>query len=198
MDCREFLRDYIETWEGGLSLDPDDTGNWFAARGCAPALIGSKYGVTGAALAAYRNSPNVSAQDIACLTIGEAVRIGERLYYRAPHIDLLPWDAVTASLLDFGWGAGPGQAVRLFQRMLGVADDGQIGPVTIASHEKYIASYSVERAARRWQAARDDFYRSIVKKRPKNAKYLRGWIRRSAYFAPGTAWWARFHRPVSA
>lgn len=198
MECGEFFRDYIATWEGGLSLDPDDAGNWFGAKGCAPALIGSKYGVTGAALAAFRDCATITAEDIACLTIDEAARIGMRLYYRRPHIDRLPWDPVIASLVDFGWGAGPGQAIRLLQRMIKVVDDGRIGPVTIAAYQKYIASYGVEEAARNWQAARDDFYRLIAKKRPINAKYLRGWLRRSGYFAPGSAWWKRFCLPVVA
>jgi len=28
MNPADFIRDYIETHEGGLSTDPDDTGNW--------------------------------------------------------------------------------------------------------------------------------------------------------------------------
>jgi len=194
----DFFRDYISTWEGGLSLDPDDAGNWFGANGCAPVLIGSKYGVTGAALAAFRDCRTITARDIACLTIDEAVRIGIRLYYDRPHIDRLPWDPVIASLVDFGWGAGPGQAIRLLQRMIKVVDDGRIGPFTIAAYQKYIASYGVTETARHWRAARDDFYRLVATKRPINAKYLRGWTRRSAYFAPGSAWWKRFYSPVEA
>lgn len=192
MTREEFFRDYITTWEGGLSLDPDDAGNWFAARGCAPVLTGSKYGVTAAALAAFRGCASVGAGDISALTLDEAVRLGKRLFYETPGIDLLPWDGLVASMVDFGWGAGPVQAIKLLQRLVAVADDGQVGAFTARAYAQFVASHGLEGAAGRWQATRDGYYRTIVARRPVNAKYLRGWTRRSAYFAPGTTWWRRF------
>ena len=191
----DFFRDYIETWEGGLSLDPDDTGNWYARKGAKPVLVGSNRGVTGAALAAYRGTALITPTDIAALTLQEAALIGCKLYYDVPDFDLLPWDPVVASIVDFGWGAGPVQAAKLLQRMIAVADDGKIGAYTVAAYRQFIASHGLDEAARQWQRVRDDFYRLIVARRPVNAKYLKGWMRRSAYFAPATPWWKRFTVP---
>lgn len=186
MNPHAFFLDFIKTWEGELSVDPDDSGNWFSGQ-----LIGSKYGVTGAALQAYRGGL-ITPKDIANLTIGEAADIGEKNYYRTPGFDRLPWDGVLPSVVDFGWGVGPGQAARVLQRLIGVADDGVIGPWTVRAYREWIASHGLEETARLWQKARDDFYRLVVAKRPINAKYLRGWMRRSAYFVPGGPWWKRF------
>lgn len=187
-----FFRDYITTWEGGLSLDPDDSGNWFAARGCAPALVGSNFGVTGAALATFRGCDTICAGDIRALTLDEAARLGERLYYDEPGFTRLPWDAVIASVVDFGWGAGPHEAITLLQRMLGVDDDGAIGDATAAAYRRAVAARGIAHVADQWRAAREGFYRLLCTRRPSDAKYLRGWLRRTAYFAPGTAWWRRF------
>ena len=187
-----FFRDYIATWEGGLSLDPDDDGNWFAAKGCAPVLIGSNLGVTGAALAAFRGCDTVSARDMKALTLDEAARLGERLYYDAPGFGRLPWDPAIASVVDFGWGAGPREAIVLLQRMLGLGEDGVIGEATAAGYRAAVAARDIVHVAGQWRAARESFYRQLCAHRPGETKYLRGWLRRSAYFAPASPWWRRF------
>ena len=184
LSAAEFIRGYIETHEGGLSLDKDDTGNWYKG-----ALVGSKFGVTGAALAAYRGTPDISAHAMALLTIDEAVNIGLKLYYHDPHLDLLPWDPVTASVLDMAWGAGPGQATKLLQRMIGVADDGKVGRFTAAAYAQFVQHFGIEETARKWGAVRNAFYDNIIAIRPANAKYRNGWRNRTASFLPGTDWW---------
>lgn len=192
MTHEEFFRDYIVTWEGGLSLDPDDAGNWFASAGCRPVLTGSKYGVTAAALAAYRGCARIAPADMRALTIDEAVRLGQQLYYARPGFDRLPWDPLVASLVDFGWGAGPRQAATLLQRLIGIAADGAVGARTVEAYRRFVAVHTIAVAARTWREARDGFYRALVATRPADAKYLHGWLRRSTYFAPGGAWWGRF------
>lgn len=188
-----FFRDYIRAWEGGLSLDPDDAGNWYGGL-----VVGSKYGVTAAALSAWRKTANITAQDIRDLTLDEAVQIAQRLYYEQPRFNRLPWDPVIASAVDFGWGAGPTQAIKSLQRMVGTDADAQIGPATDAAYRAAVARAGIEGLAVTWQRVRDDFYRMIVERRPVNAKYLKGWMNRSAYFAPGSDWWARFTRGQAA
>lgn len=180
----EVIEGYIRTHEGGMSRDPDDTGNWFKGR-----LVGSKYGVTGATLARFRGA-SVTRADMEGLSIIEAIEIGFKLYFDWPDIDLLPWNPATASLLDMGWGAGPGQAAKLWQRMIGANDDGDIGPRSAEATLDYFANHGVEETARRWARVRNDFYELIIRRRPTNAKYRRGWRNRTASFLPGTPWWA--------
>lgn len=187
-----FIEHFIKTYEGGMSLDKDDTGNFY--RGV---LVGSKYGVTGAALADYRNVTTITAKDIANLTMAEAVQVGLELYYDRPDFDLLPWDPVVASIMDMGWGAGPGQAIKLMQRMCAVSDDGKIGRYTVAGYEDYLAAHGLEQTAIDWCNVRYAFYDLIIQRRPTNAKYRNGWRNRSAGFLPGTPFWLEWNLPKS-
>lgn len=188
----KFIGHFIDTYEGGLSMDPKDTGNWY--RGV---LCGSKYGVTAAALADYRNVREISPKDIANLTRDEAIKVGLELYYDRPDFDLCPWNPVTASWMDMGWGAGPGQATKLMQRMIGVGDDGKIGRFTVADYEDYIVEFGLEKTAQDWAKVRNEFYDRIIKIRPSNAKYRNGWRNRTAGFLPGTPFWKEWNLPVS-
>jgi lysozyme family protein len=188
----QFIQFFIQTYEGGLSMDPKDAGNTY--RGV---LIGSKYGVTGAALADYRNTVTISKADIANLTLAEAVQVGLELYYDRPDFDLLPWDPVIASVMDMGFNAGPGQSIRLFQRMCAVGDDGKIGRFTIEGYEDYVLDKGLEQTAKNWCAVRYAYYDLIIKRKPTNAKYRNGWRNRAAGFLPGTPWWAKWGIPAS-
>ena len=192
MTVDEFIADYIERWEGGLSLHKEDAGNYASGKAGVGPLIGSKYGVTPAALAQHRkvSAASITPAQMAALTMAEAVAIGRRAYYDAPRFDMLPWNRVTASIVDMGWGAGPAQAIKLLQRMIGVADDGRMGPNTARAYATWLEA----RQAEEWQGVRNAFYDLIIARKPKNAKFARGWRNRSAYFTPGDAggWWARF------
>lgn len=187
-----FVRHFIDTYEGGLSMDPADTGNYY--RGV---LCGSKYGVTAAALADYRGTSNITPKDIADLTEDEAVKIGVELYFDRPDFDQCPWNPVTASWMDMGWGAGPGQSIKLMQRMIGAGDDGKIGRYTVQAFEDYIVNHGLEQTAVDWCDVRYAFYDAIIAKRPVNAKYRNGWRNRSAGFLPGTPFWQEWNLPPS-
>lgn len=187
-----FIRHFIETYEGGLSMDPKDSGNTY--RGV---LTGSKYGVTAAALASHRGTPNITPADIASLTEDEAIRIGLDLYYDRPDFDLMPWNPVTASIMDMGWGAGPGQAIKLMQRMIIAGDDGKIGPRTVQAYEEFILEWGLEVSAQKWCDVRYAFYDKIIAVKPSNAKYRQGWRNRSAGFLPGTPFWLAWNLPLS-
>lgn len=187
MKPADFIQGYIQTHEGVLSLDRDDTGNW--SHGV---LVGSKFGVTGDVLAKYRGVPSVTAAQMAALTLDEAVRIGVKLFYQAPHFDLLPWEQCVASVVDMGWGSGPGQAIKLLQRMVGANDDGALGGYTARAYRDYVANHGLEATAYAYAKVRNAFYDSIIAVRPTNAKYRNGWRNRTASFLPGTPWWGSF------
>ena len=187
-----FIQGYIQAHEGGLSLDPVDRGNWHHGQ-----LVGSKYGVTGDVLALHRKVSSVTAAQMAALTLNEAVLIGVDLFYDAPQLDLLPWNRVTASVLDMGWGAGPKQAIKLLQRMLAVADDGQLGLYTVRADVEFLRDHGEEAAARFYGQARNAFYDQIIASRPSNGKYRNGWRNRTASFLPGTAWWSSWGRAAA-
>ena len=183
----QFIEDYIRTHEGGMSVDPVDTGNWFKGK-----LVGSKFGVTGATLARFRGVQNITQQQMRELTLNEAVQVGVQLFYENPGFDLLPWNQVSASVLDMGWGAGPRQAIKLLQRMIGTGADGRIGQFTVAAFVDYLAQHGLEKSARDYGAVRNRFYDLIIARRPANRRYRNGWRNRTASFLPGTRFWRQW------
>lgn len=205
MTPRAFITGFIKAHEGGLSLHPKDNGNWFDpvrfAKGWRQrrnmgVLVGSKFGVTAYALATYRNIKTVTRGDMESLTFDEAVNIGVYLYYEAPRFNVLPWDRVTASIVDKGWGSGPGTSIELMQRLVGAAVDGRIGDKeTVPKYLAWRAARSEEDAARAWAAVRKAFDASIASNEGPNdpdKAFIRGWNNRTDSFLPGTPWWAAF------
>jgi len=178
----EFIDRTILVHEGDKhSVDPDDKGNWLDGR-----LVGSKYGVTGAALAKYRKVPTsaITFNVMANLKRPEAIDLALTEYYRTRGLDLLPWDAVIASVVDHGYNRGQGTAVRVLQRMIGVGDDGQAGEQTREAYRKWRCKYDEAEAMRVWTQTRLRDYQSL-----RNRKYINGWTNRANSFLPGTGWW---------
>lgn len=97
--------------EGGYVNNPSDPGGE------------TKYGVS------KRSYPDV---DIRNLTLDEAKAIYRKDYWNRLDSDSMP-DSVRFDLFDTAVNSGPGTAGRLLQRAAGVAEDGSIGPLTVAA-----------------------------------------------------------------
>lgn len=80
-------------------------------------------------------------------------------------------------VFDFAVNAGVKQAIKLLQRSVGTPDDGLIGPATL----KAVSSKSVDEIVNEYSKQKETFYRSIVERRPANAKFLKGWLNRVAH-----------------
>lgn len=107
--------------EGGLSLDPSDSGNWTGGKVGKGELKGSKYGISAASY------PHL---DICNLTLDDAKAIYRRDFWGRS--DELP-EAVRFDFFDAAVNSGPRQAAKWLQRAAGAADDGKIGPATLAA-----------------------------------------------------------------
>ena len=186
MTPQVFIAGYIGDHEGVLSMRPSDNGNWTGGHRGVGVLVGSKFGVTAGALATYRGvSPRtITAADIANLDKVTAVDIGVKLYFLHPGFDKLPWNRVTASIVDKGWGSGTGRAIQLLQRLIGVTQDGVLGPNTITTYTQYLAAHGEEVAAQNWAKVRIAFDESLGQ-----PEYIHGWNNRTNSFLPGTPWW---------
>lgn len=198
MNVNDFILGYQTRWEGKMSRDANDAGNWSSGKKGLGTLVGSNIGITATPLAAYRKVPlaSITMADMAKLTQAEAGQIALSLYYTAPGFNLLPWNPVTASVMDFGFNAGPGRAIRVLQDLLNCKDvDGKIGAggETVKLFAAFCAK-SLEFAAGAWWAMREEFYEDLVASKPSNGIYLNGWDNRSDYFTPGHSegWWNRF------
>lgn len=118
----------------------------------------------------------------------EARTIYEKVYILSEHFELLP-EALKHQVVDFGVPSGPDTATRMLQQVLGVPIDGQIGPRTLDAVNNYpsgklfgvdvLGSVLLNLAFR---DARTLFYATLAKKRPKDQKYVLGWIKRAFEF----------------
>ena len=80
-----------------------------------------------------------------------------------PGVDLLAW--------DFGFMSGPPRSARLLQELVGVVQDGAIGPATLAA----VARQDRLSLIRRLGARHEAFYRGL----DSFPDFGRGWLRRS-------------------
>lgn len=109
--------------EGGLSLAYDDPGNWTSGRVGVGTLKGTKYGI------AANTYPDLNIRD---LTLDQARQIYFRDWWeRLGADDMHP--AIAFQVWQFAINAGMGTAKRGLQFAVGVAQDGQVGPVTLAA-----------------------------------------------------------------
>jgi len=109
--------------EGGFSAERDDPGNWTGGAVGAGVLRGTKFGISAA---------SYPALDIASLTPDAARAIYRRDYWARIAGDALP-PPLALLAFDAAVNNGPAQAARWLQAAAGVAEDGAIGPATLAA-----------------------------------------------------------------
>ncbi|MDR3536714.1 MAG: glycosyl hydrolase 108 family protein [Acetobacteraceae bacterium] len=105
------------TQEGGFSDNPNDPGG------------ATNFGITLATLQATRGTP-VTVDDVRTMTRDEAVEIYRSNHWLPARCGDMP-AGVDLMVFDFGVNSGPRTAVKAVQRLVGVKDDGSVGPVTL-------------------------------------------------------------------
>lgn len=114
--------------EGGYVDDPNDPGGE------------TKFGIS------KRAYPR---EDIPNLTLERAKELYRRDYWGPAACDAVP-DCIKFDLFDTAVNSGPKQAIRLMQRVLGVVDDGIVGPRTLMAAQsmppaRLVAWFNAER-----------------------------------------------------
>jgi lysozyme family protein len=105
--------------EGGFVDHPADPGG------------ATKHGITRETLERARGRP-VSVEEVRALGADEAAIIYRRLYWDAVRADAFP-AGLDLAVFDGALHSGPLRAAALLQRVLGVPEDGIVGPVTLAA-----------------------------------------------------------------
>jgi lysozyme family protein len=105
--------------EGGYVDHPRDPGG------------ATNLGVTIGTLSGWLGRPATKAE-VRALTIDAVAPIYRKNYWDAVKADDLP-AGVNYCVFDFGVNSGPRRAIMALQRAVGVADDGAIGPITLAA-----------------------------------------------------------------
>lgn len=131
--------------EGGFSDHPDDNGG------------ATNFGITIGTLRSWRDDPNLTAQDVRNLSRDEAIEIYRARYWNPMRCDMLP-PGVDLMLFDFGVNAGPARAVRMLQEIVGVTQDGSVGPITLGA----VGAVAPLQIVRSFAQKRLSFYRQLA------------------------------------
>ncbi|MEM9835160.1 MAG: glycosyl hydrolase 108 family protein [Bacteroidota bacterium] len=160
--------------EGGYQADPDDRGN-YNSKG---QLVGTNWGIAAPVAERYFGRPPTKT-DMRKLSGLVAKDIYYEVFWRGMHAPRFPTQELADIVFDGhvnhgGWG------IKLLQRALGIKEDGSVGPITIAAVR---AADPVE-TFQAYYNLRYDFYHGIVRRRPTQKKFLKGWLRRLKHYYP--------------
>jgi hypothetical protein len=109
----------VLTYEGGFSDNPADPGG------------ATNFGITQRTLEAFLGHP-VTVDDVRNLSSSTADAIYRANYWNLMRCGDLP-AGVDLMVFDYGVNSGPGLAVKALQGLVGVTQDGAIGPITLAA-----------------------------------------------------------------
>lgn len=145
---------------GGYTNDPHDSGGE------------TKWGIS------KRAHPELN---IKALTFNDALRIYEKQYYDVDY-DAITSDRIAFKLWDMGVVMGRATAVKLAQKAVQdcgklIRVDGNCGPITVAA----INSIDENLFYTHFIARLEKHFRFIAFIKPKNKRFLNGWLNRLAY-----------------
>ncbi|HEY6518504.1 MAG TPA: glycosyl hydrolase 108 family protein [Roseiarcus sp.] len=149
---------FIFKAEGGYSDNPADPGG------------PTNFGITLGTLRAYEGNPNLTAEDVKTLTQAVAREIYRTVYWNRMQCGALP-AGLDLEVFDFGVNSGPAESVKTLQRLVGVTQDGSVGPITLAA----VREFNVGDLIGRFAQARLAFYQSL-----NMPEFEQGWATRVA------------------
>jgi len=149
---------FIFKAEGGYADNPADPGG------------PTNYGITLATLRAYEGDPNLTAEDVRRLTPAVAREIYRTAYWNRMRCGALP-PGLDLEVFDFGVNSGPAECVKTLQKLVGVTQDGSVGPITLAA----VRQFNVGDLIGRFAQARLAFYQSL-----NMPEFEQGWATRVA------------------
>lgn len=155
---------FILRWEGGFVNDPDDAGG------------ATNKGVT---IATFRHfyGAGATVEQLKRITDEQWFHIFKTGYWDRWRADEINSQSVANIVVDWVWASGSYGITRV-QKILGVPADGIVGPKTLAA----LNSRPAEPLFYQIRAARIAFVENIVRERPSQKKFLRGWTNRILSF----------------
>jgi lysozyme family protein len=113
-------------YEGGYVDHPKDPGG------------PTNKGITQAVYDSWRKTQNLPTQSVRNINDSEVAAIYKNLYWDRISGDLLP-SGVDFAVFDYAVNSGVSRAAKTLQAVVGVTQDGQIGPATIQATKTYVA-----------------------------------------------------------
>lgn len=168
---KELIINHILNLEGGYTNDAEDAGgptNW---------------GITLSDLRHWRGDDSLTALDVKALSREEAIKIYDAFYWKKMNLDLLNHPAMQLVLFDCGVNRGISASVKQAQTQINLMTgenvltvDGDLGPKTAAALNTITDDVSY---CREFQQTSRNAYVDIVKRKPSQIVFLRGWINRT-------------------
>jgi lysozyme family protein len=154
--------------EGGFVNDPKDSGG------------ATNFGITQATLTAWRKKP-VTVADVKNMTRAEAVRIYKHEYWFKNSLDQVVSHVVAEEIFDSAVNTGR-TAIRFVQDLCNeqgykLVRDGIMGAKTVNALNTLIQKLGEVSVHDRLNALQEKFYYDLVKRRPKDQRFLKGWLR---------------------
>lgn len=180
----EKLVPFIIKWETGTTQKRGETAEQLFERARKKGFANDPMDLggatqTGVTLATYKtycrkhgqNDPTVD--DLKQIPYQTWLAILKELYWDRWKADQIDSQSVANILVDFVWASGT-TGLKKPQQMLGVVPDGVVGPKTLAA----VNSYGPTTLFYRLKALRIKYVEDIVKSRPSQKKWLKGWKNR--------------------
>ena len=150
--------------EGGYSNDPHDPGG------------PTQSGITQRVYDAYRSNKGLPRRHVSTLQPAERDEIYWLNYWLPSHAGTLP-PGLDLAVWDFAVNSGPGRAIKVLQRVLGVTADGHFGQLTEAAARRS----DLPRLIAAYVEARREFLRAL----PTFWRFGNGWMARCARIEAG-------------
>lgn len=162
----KLLLPFILSWEGGFVNDPLDKGG------------ATNKGVT---IATWKRcgydkdgDGDIDVNDLKLLTETDVLyRVLKPYYWDRWQADRIISQPVANILVDWVWGSGA-NGIKIPQRVLGLKQDGIVGPVTLAAVNNAEPRVLFDNI----KAEREAFLHRIVKRDPTQKRFLKGWLNR--------------------
>lgn len=160
------LAHWILKWEGGFVNDPDDSGG------------ATNKGVT---IKTWKQvgydkdgDGDIDVKDLKLLTVNDVIKVVLKPHYWDRwKADEIVSQSVANICVDWVWASGKPGITRV-QKLLGVKQDGVVGPKTLAA----LNSRSPLQLFGAIKQERIKFIDEICIKNPKNLKFKKGWLNR--------------------
>lgn len=147
--------------EGGFINHPLDKGG------------ATNWGITQAVYEKFKGR-KVSLDEMRSMPKSEAISIYKSEYWDKIQGDKISFYPVAYAIFDQAVNRGVGSAVRQAQKVVGIAQDGVMGPVTLQA----INSKTDSNFLNNFIPLSEQFYKDLVLKNPSQSVFLKGWLNR--------------------
>jgi lysozyme family protein len=158
--------DIVRKHEGGFQIMPEDSGNYNSRK----ELVGTNWGINAQVYEQHIGRPP-SARDMRDMPRHVALSIFKQIYWDRINGDQIKDQQVANIYFDGNVNHGR-WGIQMMQRAAGVTADGLPGPLTLAA----INSASGYKLFTAYKDIRRAGYHDLVRRRPKDQRFLRGWL----------------------